>query len=167
MRRSDTLKLLAAVDCHHGYPPRTKDERDMEVRMWTAELDPSLTLDEAMRAVAEYYSRTAAGWCKAGDVNALAREARRASLPSEGQVSRWLRDAEARGLYEGVSAAGGVARELAWRRELLRELRLGAGPGEACEGAFRVAVGLGAAPERRALGAASDGRNRKNGSRNG
>lgn len=89
----EASNLLATIRAHHG----DAQISETDVRMFLAELLPSLTVDEARRAIVEYYSTARDRWCGAGDINAIVK-ARRAKLrPSEAQIGR---EAEERGLTE-------------------------------------------------------------------
>lgn len=89
----EASNLLATIRAHHG----DAQISETDVRMFLAELMPSMTVDEARRAIAEYYSVARDRWCGAGDINMLVK-ARRAKLrPSEAQIGR---EAEKAGLTD-------------------------------------------------------------------
>lgn len=92
----EASNLLATIRAHHG----DAQISETDVRMFAAELMPSLTVDEARRAIVEYYSTARDRWCGAGDINSLVKVHRAKIRPSEAQIGR---ECEARGL-EGDAA---------------------------------------------------------------
>lgn len=89
----EASNLLATIRAHHG----DAQLNETDVRMFLAELLPSLTVDEARRAIVEYYSQARDRWCGAGDINQIVKSHRAKLRPSEAQIGR---EAEARGLTE-------------------------------------------------------------------
>lgn len=80
----EASNILATIRAHHG--DATFSEED--ARMFRAELMPSMTVEEARRAVAAYYAKPHERWCGAGDVNELVRVERAKHRPSEAQINR-------------------------------------------------------------------------------
>ena len=87
----EASNLLATIRAHHG----DAQISETDVRMFLAELMPSLTVDEARRAIVEYYSVVRDRWCGAGDINSIVRAHRDQVRPSEAQIER---EAEKAGL---------------------------------------------------------------------
>lgn len=101
--RTGAYYVVERVHVHHSSQPLSKEQALMMVDMWMEEIDPSVSVGEALDAVRAFYAQDGSGRgdvarCRVQDVNRLVRKARLKAVPSDG----WLADyAFSHGLVEG------------------------------------------------------------------
>lgn len=86
MTKVEISKLVSIIYAHHNAPAT-----EQQVELFSLEVMPNASLDEALEAVRRYYAGSTSGrWCSAGDVNSGIRQIRRETYPSELDLARQL-----------------------------------------------------------------------------
>lgn len=86
MNRTETAQLVTTIYAHHH-----AQASEVDVNLFANELDPDMSIRDAMEAVRRFYAENTTGrWMGSGDVNATVRRIIRKRIPDDATITRLL-----------------------------------------------------------------------------
>ena len=83
MNRTETAQLVTAIYAHHH-----AQASEVDVNLFANELDPDMSITDAMEAVRRFYAENTTGrWRGSGDVNATVRRIIRKRIPDDATIT--------------------------------------------------------------------------------
>lgn len=86
MNRTETAQLVTTIYAHHH-----AQASEVDVNLFANELDPDMSIRDAMEAVRRFYAENTTGrWMGSGDVNAAVRRIIRKRIPDDATITRLI-----------------------------------------------------------------------------
>ena len=86
MNRTETAQLVTTIYAHHH-----AQASEVDVNQFFNELDPDMSIRDAMEAVRCFYAENTTGrWMGSGDVNAAVRRMIRKRIPDDATITRLI-----------------------------------------------------------------------------